>query len=213
MALKVGYPDDATVAVTVIGGSTKNLKIPKGDHQLVTKVKDASSQKIQLDVTKNGQTASTIYDLSGLTLEPEPLTVKAEDSGNTAFGKTVSDLQTGITITDNAISGTLHFIKGYNQFNPDNPTDQQGRFLALNLQHTEGYSVTPEVVGDEGGSKKVATSGDLAVFRISNNTTQSISITAQRDSSKFVKNYSLTGLVLEQDSPAGDEDEDDHGVV
>lgn len=69
LALKVEYPEDAEVKVTIIGGNTKDKKIPKSDHQLVVKVKDQNTQKIKLDITKGGNTGSVTYDLSGLTLQ------------------------------------------------------------------------------------------------------------------------------------------------
>lgn len=71
LALHIDYSDDAEVKTTVIGGTTKDQKLPKGDHLLVTKVKDSSYQKIKLDITKDGQTESVTYDLSGLDLEPK----------------------------------------------------------------------------------------------------------------------------------------------
>lgn len=70
LALKVNYPDDADAKFTVVGGVTKDKKLD-GDHQLVVKVKNAASQKIKIDVTKDGSSTSATYDLSGLTLEPE----------------------------------------------------------------------------------------------------------------------------------------------
>lgn len=69
LALKVEYPEDAEVKFTLIGGSTKDKKFPKGDHQLVVKIKDAASQKLKIDITKGGETGSVTYDLSGLQLD------------------------------------------------------------------------------------------------------------------------------------------------
>lgn len=67
LVLKVEYPEDAQVKLTVVGGTTKDKKMD--DHQLIVKVKDAATQKIKLDITKGGETGSITYDLSGLTLE------------------------------------------------------------------------------------------------------------------------------------------------
>lgn len=68
LALKVDYPEDATVKFTVEGGTTKDKEFPKGDHQLVVKVKDAKAQKIKLTITHKEKTGTITYDLSGLTL-------------------------------------------------------------------------------------------------------------------------------------------------
>lgn len=210
--LNIGYPDDATVKVTIVGGATKDMVIPRGDHQLVVKIKDAQKQKIKLDITRNGDTGSITYDLSGLVLEKPSMDVKPVDEGESVLGKQVKDMQTGISVSDDAISGTLPYIKGFNQFNDDNPSDQQGHFLALDVNPPAGYSVTPELVGGDGESKKVTVSDTKIVFRITSNTTQSILITAQKESDKIIKTYSLTGLTLEPDRTSGDSGHDGPGV-
>lgn len=66
LALKVEYPENAEVKVTIVGGSTSGKKMT--DHQLVTKVAN-KEQKIQLDVTQNGESGTVTYDLSGLELK------------------------------------------------------------------------------------------------------------------------------------------------
>ena len=67
LVLHVDYPEDAEVKFSVVGGTTKDKKM--GDHQLIVKVKDAASQKIKFDITKDGATSSATYDLSGLVLD------------------------------------------------------------------------------------------------------------------------------------------------
>ena len=69
LVLHVDYPEDAEVKFTLEGGSTKDKKFPKNDHQLVVKIKDAASQKLKLDITRDGATGSVTYDLSGLVLD------------------------------------------------------------------------------------------------------------------------------------------------
>lgn len=67
LVLHVDYPEDAEIKFSVVGGTTKDKKM--GDHQLIVKVKDAASQKIKFDITKDGATSSATYDLSGLVLD------------------------------------------------------------------------------------------------------------------------------------------------
>lgn len=69
LALKVNYPDDAEVKTSVIGGTTKDKKLPAHDHLLVTKVAN-NKQKIKLEITQGKYSDWVIYDLSGLTLNP-----------------------------------------------------------------------------------------------------------------------------------------------
>lgn len=70
LVLKVDYPEGAEMKFTLVGGSTKDKKIPAGDHQLVLKIKDAQSQKLKIDITNDGQSGSVTYDLTGLILDP-----------------------------------------------------------------------------------------------------------------------------------------------
>lgn len=69
LVLKVEYPEDAEVKFTLEGGSTKDKKFPKNDHQLVVKISSKDTQKLKIDITKGGKTGSITYDLTGLTLQ------------------------------------------------------------------------------------------------------------------------------------------------
>lgn len=69
----------------------------------------------------------------------------------------------GVTINDNTITGTLKYVTGYTEFNPSEPDEQEGNYLALDFadSFTDG-TVTSIQVTHTGGEQKSVTlnSGD-----------------------------------------------------
>ena len=121
------------------------------------------------------------------------LTVEAENGGTNVLGKLVSDLQTGVSVAANAITGTLKYVTGYTGFSSD-PSLQDGNFLALKFATSKPATVTVEIVG--GTSGPVALDADMNwVGRIANKDTQTIRVIATAGGNTITKNYSLTGLV------------------
>lgn len=109
-----------------------------------------------------------------------------------AYGKTVSDLQSNIKISGNAISGTLNYVTGYTGFNGAEPTEQAGNFLALDFSATPFPSpCTVELVGGKKGPVALTSDDHFCVFRVTA-TTQSIKLTANGGN----KTFTLTGLTL-----------------
>ena len=63
-------PSDGEVHVTLLNGTVGERTLDE-DHIMVARIKDASTQKIQVRVTTdNAESEKFIYDISGLTLEP-----------------------------------------------------------------------------------------------------------------------------------------------
>lgn len=115
------------------------------------------------------------------------------------LGKTVSDLQDGITISDTAISGTLNYISDYTGFSGD-VTEQSGNYLALKIAvpdvDTDIYSVSVRVIGGDHGAITLD-SDRIVVFRIKN-TNQKVEVVASADGQPTItKVYSLENLTLE----------------
>lgn len=112
------------------------------------------------------------------------------------FGKTVSDLQSNVRIGANAITGTLKYVDDYTGFS-SKTEEQSGNYLVIHAVDANADSVTVEVVGGTSGPRTLDSDG-LIVLRIANKNTQSIQVKSYKNGvAKDVKNYSLTGLVLE----------------
>lgn len=110
------------------------------------------------------------------------------------YGKTVSELQSGISIKGTAISGTLNYVTGYTGFNSLEVGEQSGNYLALKFDSNPWpTSLTVELVGGTKGPVALTEDTDeFCVFRITNKDTQSIKVSADGNDTT----YTLTGLTL-----------------
>ena len=113
------------------------------------------------------------------------------------FGKAVNQIQNGVEISGDAITGTLHYITGWTDFS-SNPLEQNGNYLALKVtvDDPESTTTTVELVG---GTKGPVTLDDdmNIVILVTNKDTQTVRVISTKDLESDTKNYSLKGLVLE----------------
>lgn len=119
-----------------------------------------------------------------------------ELSGVDLLGKSVTDLQTGITVGSDGISGTLKYVTGYTGFSGD-PAEQEGNYLAL---HIDTGDVTPDrvtimIVGGDYPAKDIDLSDNIVVLRIKN-TAQQVQVVAYKDGRAAAKLYDLRNLTL-----------------
>ena len=126
-------------------------------------------------------------------------TVSATARVEDCYGKAAADLQSGITVHEDSVEGTLLHVEGYTGFNGSEPSEQSGNFLALDFSATPTDSqVTVELVGGSKGPVQLTYPGDMfCVFRITNKDTQSIKVKAVKDGQTTEKVYSLTQLTLQ----------------
>ena len=128
------------------------------------------------------------------------VTVEPEASGTTYpwTSYTPSDMQTGITVDDNGISGTLHYLE---DFSPSGPLAGDGNYLALKFS-ADWDEFTSVKVGLEPSASGMApveikTDPDHnGVFKISSND-QLFKVIATNGDDTVIKTYSLINLVLE----------------
>lgn len=130
----------------------------------------------------------------------------AADTDITAslLGKTLSDLQSDVEITEDhisdtedAITGTLHYVTGYTGFSGA-AAEQSGHYLALHFELAEDTdnTVTVEIIGGTSGA--VTLDPDGLWIGLIKNTNQKIKVTASAEGYPTVtKVYSLAGLTLE----------------
>ena len=107
----------------------------------------------------------------------------------------MTDLQSGIEIGDDGVTGTSLYVEGYTGYS-ESPELQEGNFLALHFDAPGSQKITIELVGGHSGPKDLDDDG-LCVFRIENNETQSILAVADYGSRGVVmKELTLDGLTL-----------------
>ena len=130
--------------------------------------------------------------LSILRPSPAPTTELTVDTDVSAsedlFGKTIDDLQTGVTIGEDSITGTLKFVDDYTGISSD-PAMQSGNYLVIHCTVNDSTPITVEVVGGTSGPRTLDADG-IIVLRIADKDTQSVRVVA----GTVTKTYSLTGL-------------------
>lgn len=109
-------------------------------------------------------------------------------------GKAASDLQTGISVGANAITGTLKYVDDYTGYSTE-ASEQAGNYLALHctVPGVEDVTITANVSED----KTVDSSNGTVVLRIADKTAP-LTVTASKVGYEdVVKTYSISGLILQ----------------
>ena len=122
--------------------------------------------------------------------------MEPENGETDVLGKTVAELQSGVTISGSTISGTLNNIDGYTGFS-GNVAEQSGHYLVLRADTGNASdTITVELIGGTVGHPVTLDSDRNIVLRIANTSTQSVKVVATDGKHTVTKSYSLTGLTL-----------------
>ena len=115
------------------------------------------------------------------------------------LGKVVGDLQSGITVSGDTISGTLAYVEGYTGFSSD-PEEQEGNYLAIKATAAEGDTIVLDLIGGTHGPVTLDEDG-ICIIRIRDKDTQKLKYTATgADGSTDERIWNLTGLTLTPES-------------
>ena len=121
--------------------------------------------------------------------------VDADISADTdLLGKTVSDLQEDIVISNGVISGTLHYVTGYTGFDASHPELQEGHFLALHAEAEDATSISVRPLGSAADPVPLDADG-LYILHIVNAT--GIEYYTVIDGVTYLNVYKFDGLVME----------------
>lgn len=116
-------------------------------------------------------------------------------AGTDLFGKTVSDLQTGIVVGNDAITGTLKYVSDYSS--AYGPGEDSGNYLVIHCEsETDDATITVEVVGGTSGPQTLDEDG-IIICRIADKDAQSIRVIATAGGKTNVHNYRLSGLTCQ----------------
>lgn len=124
-------------------------------------------------------------------------------ASNTVLGKTVSDLQSNIAISQNSNGGTVggnsKYVTGFTGYS-NNVSLQSGNYLVAKVIEPDIDNVTVTVTG--AGAVPSGNNDGVYVFRITDTSTDAITITASATGYDTVtKVYSLSDLELETPNP------------
>ena len=123
------------------------------------------------------------------------------DNETSLLGKYVTDLQEDVEIAGGVITGTLHYVTEYTGFSGD-PAEQEGNYLAVVCEASEGDTITAELIGGQHGPVTLDPDGIL-IARITDPATQKLRFTATGvDGTTETKEYSLSGLTLGEEDDA-----------
>lgn len=93
------------------------------------------------------------------------------------LGKASSDLQEGVEVVGDTISGTLHYLTDYTGFSGET-SEQEGNFLTVFAPILNGETIVMELVGGTTGPKTL--DDGIMVLRITDAENQSLKLTATK---------------------------------
>ena len=127
--------------------------------------------------------------------------VDAEDSEAQIFGYTVSDLQSDLTVTDTAITGTLKYLDSGSLVD----TYGEGYFMALKFSDIDPDATSVLVGMDPSeGTGLVELLGDPdmnGAFKVTDKDVQVFKVVTTDGTRTATKTYDLSGLTLEEPAP------------
>jgi len=124
------------------------------------------------------------------------LTVSADIPAATdLLGKSVTDLQSSVTVGDGAITGTLNYVTGYTGFSGD-ASQQSGNYIALKISSADASRLA--IIFGTTGEKELDADG-IAVLRVTDKATQRVGVKVTRGGATGTVEYSLTGLTLAEE--------------
>ena len=136
--------------------------------------------------------SAIVYEfVYNLTLE-----VEAKDNSATILGKAVSELQENVYVNDTSIQGVLNYVTGFTAFS-DNPEEQEGHYLALQFEASEGATVKIQTIGGLTDEEKVLDSDMDAVIYVKSNKMK-LRVTCTLNGDTVTKTLSFGGLKLLQ---------------
>ena len=123
--------------------------------------------------------------------------VSPEDGAATVFGHTVSDLQTGVTVTGDKITGTLKYVNSGTLASDWGP----GNFLVLKWSDIDPSATSLKVglepsmgAGMQEGIEDLDRNG---VFKVTSKNTQKFKIVVSNAEHETVRTFDLSGLTVE----------------
>ena len=157
---------------------------------------DYNKQKYLIETRISG---ALVKPFSAVVLEfceGEPLTlgVAPMNKEETVLGKSVKELQSGVTVFQDEIAGRLNYVTGYTGFDDEDTDNQEGNFLALKFATPTGSTTTVEILGSE-NDPVTLDSTKVWVGKIDNNS-QKIQVVVSKSGETLTKVFTLHGLML-----------------
>lgn len=110
------------------------------------------------------------------------------------LGKSVTDLQSNISIRNSAITGTSLYVDDYTSGGFD--MSKSHNFLALHIEAQDGATIQVELIGGDSEGHPVTLDPDGLIVLQIRNKSQKVKVTATKNTDVETKTFDLTGLTL-----------------
>ena len=154
-----------------------------------------------LSVAMGGAGTATSVDglLSEIALVKNPLAglkIDTEVAADTdLLGKVIGDLQSGVVIRGNIVSGVLNKITDYTGFS-GLEAEQSGHYLVVHASVPGQNGVTISVSKDGGTTYKALDGDGILIFRTTSASQKLTFKAVKGGSTDFIRTYRLSGLTL-----------------
>ena len=123
------------------------------------------------------------------------LDVQAEDSTTVVLGKQVAELQENVYVNENSVQGILNYVTGYTQYS-DNPELQEGHYLALKFEASDGATVKIQTIGGVDDTRIVTLDQDMNAVIYVKSTKEKLRVTCELNGDIITRTLSFSGLKL-----------------
>lgn len=123
------------------------------------------------------------------------LDVQAKESTAVILGKQVSELQESVFVNDNSVQGILNYVTGYTQFSGI-PEEQEGHYLALQFEASDGATVTIQTIGGLNDARIVTLDADMDAVIYVKSSKQKLRVTCSLNGDVITRTISFSGLKL-----------------
>jgi len=123
------------------------------------------------------------------------LDIQAEDSTTVVLGKQVSELQENVFVNENSVQGILNYVTGYTQFS-DSPELQEGHYLALKFEASDGATVTIQTIGGVDDARVVTLDQDMNSVTYVKSTKEKLRVTCSLNGDVITRTITFSGLKL-----------------
>ena len=122
------------------------------------------------------------------------LTVEAEDGETNIFGRKVKTMQTGITVSGNAITGTLKYLSSGAIAQDWGP----GYFIVLKVPDADPTKSVKIGLNPSAGTGLLQIDNDKnGVFKVSDKDHQRFAVLQNENGNTLLQQFDLSGLTLE----------------
>lgn len=186
----------AGIAVHPYGGLIIPDRSYGADIQVVAKIGDTYYSNLSNVFTDESDVGDSITLTQIDSIDP----VTASAFSGTMYEVASTDVQTGLTVADNKITGTLKYLSGSN---PITDVWGAGNFMMLAFNASDWSDYTSVKVGlnpskSSGLVELIGEDDKTGVFKITNKNTQKFVIVATNGVTTETKEYNLKGLTLEK---------------